>query len=415
MVIIGVFCIGAFTVTGCSSNKSSKTEETKKVIKFATFYSDKEQGGIYKEIAKDFEKVNSNIKVEVTANFGNDEKIKEALSEKNEFDIIGIKRNQLIEYAKAGQLTDISNVIQENKLENKLYKISLAYGSYNSKQYGIGDLPIVNEWFYNVDLFNKNKFKEPVNLKELSVIAKKLKAKSIIPVSVGAIDGWTVSTLFGMITAQTTGTSELTDDYGTDMNTFKNIASMNNAFSIFNDLSNSSIPMNCDSINYRQSVEDFVNGKAAILPAGSFAVELIDKLKPAGFNYSIFSKGVQMANKPLSQYSASASEVLTIPLNSKNSKEASEFIKYLFSDEAQKKFTDKGYHSVLVSANSYKSDVDKIILNHLQNSDSNSIMLFDNLEPTMLESLTMVLKDSIQGIVKSKEAWNRTLKFTFQR
>lgn len=412
IVILIVFATLLFG--GCGSKKKASEEETK-TIKFATFYSDKDQGGIYKDIAREFEKTNKDIKVKVETDFGNEDKIKEAYSQKGDFDIIGIKRNQLIEYAKSGLLSDMTKVIEENKLDKKLYKISLAYGSYNGTYYGIGDLPMSIEWFYNTEIFRKEKLEEPTNLNKLLTISKELKAKKIIPIGIGAMDGWTVSSLFGMISAQTSGINEFTSNYGADIDTFKKITSINTAFSVFSKLAGNAIPTNSDEVNYKQSVQDFVNGKTAILPVGSWVIELIDQIKPAGFKYSVFKNDVRFVNNPVSAYSASAGEVLTIPANSKNSKEAEKFIKYLYSDEVQKRFTDKGYISALISANKTEDETKKEILNHLASADNNSIMLMDNLNPTMLDSLTMVLKDELQSRVKPNEAWGRVLKFTYQR
>jgi ABC-type glycerol-3-phosphate transport system substrate-binding protein len=413
LALVGILLL---LLSSCSGkDKSSTKDEATKTIKFATFYSDKDQGGIYKDIAKEYEKNNKDIKVEVETDFGNEDKIKEAFGTKGDIDIIGIKRNQLIEYAKSGLLADITKVIDENELTKKLYKISLAYGNYNGKNYGIGDLPMSMEWFYNPDIFKRFNIKEPLNLQSLLTIAKKVNANKIIPIGLGAIDGFTINTLFGMITCQTTGVNELTSNYGSDMNAFKKIPNISTAFNIFSKLSGKAVLTNSDEVNYKQSVQDFVNGKTAILPAGSWAIELIDQTKPAGFNYKVFNENVLLTTNPKSLYSVSSGEVLTMPANSKNSKEAEKFLKFLFSDEVQKKFTEKGYVSALISANATENETKKLILKHIEAADNNSIMLMDNLEPTMLDSMTMVLKDELQGRVKPNEAWDRILKFTFQR
>lgn len=399
---------------GCSSKTKVGTEQSIKTIKFATFYSDKDQGGIYKDIARDFEKTNKEIKVEVVTDYGNEDKIKEAYSNKGNIDIIGIKRNQFMEYAKSGVISDISNMIDTNQYDKKLYKISLAYGNYNGKNYGIGDLPMSMEWFYNPKIFTNNHLTVPTNLKQLLLTAKKLKAKKLIPVGIGAIDGWTISTLFGMITAQTTGISEFTNNYGGDMTAFKKISNISKAFGVFSKLSGNAILTNSEEINYKQSVQDFINGKTAILPTGSWATELIDTTKSSDFNYSVLDN-LELTENPISQNSVTCGEVLTIPNNSKNSKEAEAFLKYLYSDEVQKKFVEKGYISSLISANSSENETKKLILKHIAAANDNSIMLMDNLESSMLESMTMVLKDVLQGRVKPNDAWDRTLKFTFQR
>jgi ABC-type glycerol-3-phosphate transport system substrate-binding protein len=412
-MIIILFSI-SITIGGCSP-KTKKIEENKKIIKFATFYPDKDKGEIYKEIAKEFEKINKNIKVEVTTDFGEDSKIRTAVTDKYQYDIIGIKRNLVIEFAKSGLIKDISDIIKENRLDKNLYKISLAYGNYNGKSYGIGDMPMSMEWFYNTGIFERNKLAEPANLKELQALIRKLNNKKFIPIDIGAIDGWTLNSFFGMIACQTTNVNEFVADYGTDSKSYGRITGMNTAFEIFGKLAGSGIKKNSDEINYKQSILDFVNGKAAILPAWSYTVDQIDKSKSSGFKYNVFKNNVALTASPISLYSASAGQVISIPSNSKNAKEASMFIKYLFSEEGQKKFAEKGYTTPLISGNNAENDVKKQILNHIEAADNNSMTIVDNIEPTMLQSLTMVLKDILQGRTKPKDAWNRVIKSTFQQ
>ena len=189
---------------------------------------------------------------------------------------------------------------------------------------------------------------------------------------------------------------------------------MNSAFDIFGKFVGTGIVKNSDEINYKQSILDFVNGKSAILPAWSYAVEAIDKSKSSGFKYSVFKNPVILSDNPLSTYSASAGQVISVPTKGKNTKEVNMFIKYLFSEEAQKKFTEEGYTSSLISANNAENDVKKYILNHIEAADNNSIIIIDNLEPTLLQSLTTVLKDIIQGNLKPKDAWNRVVKISFE-
>ncbi len=412
ILLIGilVFSIG---ITGCSSSKNKGEKKSdKNALKFATFYSGDEQGAVYKEIATAFEK-KEGIKVEVTTDYG-DDKIKEALSEKGGVDIIGLRRDQVIEYSKSGFITDLSDFIEEKGLSQKLYNISLAYGKYNGKSYGIGDMPITLEWFYNIDMLKKYDIQEPSNLDDLISISKKLKSKNIIPVEVGAMDGWTLGVLFGSITSQTVGISELTSSYGGDAKAFKDIPGMKEAFTIFGKLSSNSIPKNSIDINYRQSVDDFINGKVAFLPAISSAASLIEQIKPSGLNYKVLETPISFVEKPISKVSVSAGQVIALPSNSKKGKDAQKFLEFLFSEEAQKIITEKGYMSSLIAANNKEIKVKGQIASHLEMSNDNSIFLIDNLETKMVENTTKILQDILEGRLKGSEGWSRTLKLTFQ-
>lgn len=411
-MLIGIV-VFSIAVSGCSSSKNKKeSKNDKNTINFATFYSDDEQGVVYKEIAAAFEK-KEGIKVQITSDVS-DDKIKEALSGEGGFDIIGLRRDQVIEYARSGFIKDLSDFIEEKGLPQKLYNVCLAYGKYNGKTYGIGDMPVTLEWFYNIDMLKKYNLKEPENLNDMINIGKTLKSKNLIPVEVGAMDGWTLSALFGAITAQTTGISDLTSSYGGDAKAFENIPGMSKAFEIFGELSNNSIPKNSIDINYRQSVDDFVNGKVAFLPAISTTAKLIEDIKPTGLNYQVLETPVSFVEEPAAKVSASGGQVIALPSNSKKEKDAKKFLEFLFSEEAQKIITEKGYTAPLISANNKESKIKGQIANHLEMTNDNSIFLIDNLEAKMGENITKILQDILEGRLKGSEGWKRVLKLTFQ-
>jgi ABC-type glycerol-3-phosphate transport system substrate-binding protein len=412
LVITLIVCL---ILSGCSNKDNKQEANGKTTIKVATLYSEKDQGAAYKEIAKKFEENNPDIKVEIITDYADETKIKETLSKSGDIDVLGIKRNQVIEFARSGLIADLSQVLEENQLEKKLYKVSQGYGKYNGKTYGIGDMPMVIEWFYNVDMFNRLGLKEPTNLKELKTVSSKLKNNQINPIAIGAMDEWTLGMFFGMITAQTTGVVELTSHYGSDSQAYKDVQGIRNAFNIYGDLIGSSIPKSNADINYRQSIDDFVKGKAAILPAGSWAIQVIDEIKPSGFQYKTFEQGINFVENPVSKYSATAGQILVLSSKSKNTKEAQKFISYLLSEEAQKIFVEKGYISSLMAANSDESTVKRQILSHIEQTDDNSVMIIDNLEPKMAENTTRVLQDMLEGRVKASEAWDRILKITFKQ
>lgn len=412
-ILISILLVVTQLLTGCSKGKN-KDKKEKGTIKFATFYSSKEQGEIYKKIAKEYEKQNEGVKIDLITDFGDDEEVKKSLSEKGDIDILGIRRDQVIEYARSGFIIDISDFIEEKELNRKLYKVSLAYGKYNGKSYGIGDMPTTMEWFYNVDMFNKYGIKEPKSIKELKSTCSKLKSKKITPIGIGGLDGWNLMMMFGMITAQTSGISEFNSKYGSDGDSFKDIKGINQAFSIYGDIIKSCIPSNNSDINYRQSIDDFVKGKCAILPAMSNTMDVIEKAKPSAFQYGVFELPVKFIEEPVSNISASGGQVLVIPSNTKNKEQAYRFLEFLFSEDAQKITTEAGYTSSLILANSSENKVKSNLFAHLEMTDDNSIMLIDNLNPDMSEITGRVLQEIQEGRLKSSEGWKRILKFTFK-
>lgn len=412
VILIGILAF-SIAVSGCSNSKDKEEKKSdKNAIQFATFYSSDEQGAVYKEIADAFEK-KEGIKVNIITDYS-DEKIKETLSQKGDVDIIGLRRDQVIEYSKSGFIVDLSDFIAEKGLSQKLYDISLAYGKYNGKTYGIGDMPITLEWFYNADMLEKYNLKVPKKLDDLISISKTLKNNNKIPVEVGAMDGWTLAILLGGITSQTTEISELTSSYESDGEAFENIKGMEEAFTLFGKLSSNSIPKNSVDINYRQSVDDFVNGKVAFLPAISTTVNLIEQIKPNGLNYQVLETPISFVEEPVSRVSASAGQVIALPSNSNKRKNAEKFLEFLFSEEAQKIVIDKGYTSPLIAVNNKESKIKGQIAEHLEITNDNSIFLIDNLKNEMAENTTKILIDILEGRVKGSDGWKRIIKLTFQ-
>ncbi|CDF57777.1 ABC transporter substrate-binding protein [Thermobrachium celere] len=404
-----------FMFSGCGLMNKKQEEKTK--IKFATFYSQKSEEKIvevYKKIIEEYKKKNDKVEIELVTEYADENKIKNDVAS-GEVDLIGLKRGQIIEFAKAGMLTDLTQFFSEKELDKKIYDASLGYGLYNDKIYGFNDMPLTMEFFYNVDLFKKYNLQEPKTLNELFDVCKKLKSKGIVPMEVGALDNWTLSILFSQINAQTTGSIEVTAKYNTDKNGYQTLMGIDKSFDVYEKLIKNALAKGSLDINYRQSVDDFIKGKTAILPAGAWAQKLIDEIKPANFNYSVFTEPLKFIDEPISMFAAAGGQTIAVPQKSKNAKEVQAFLEYLLSEEAQKKFVEAGYISPLKSANSNDNEIQDKLLNHLNSTDKNSILFIDNIPSKMLDVLSKILYDMFEGRVKANEAWDKVLKMTYQQ
>lgn len=414
--ILIVLLTAAIICSGCNKSKNNTPSDKSTVnIKIGVFYAEDEQGKVYKNLAKAYMEENPGSKVEVVYNYSNKDEISKALSSEGGIDVIGLTRSQLIEYSKSGYLKDISSLSNEMDYDNILYPICLSYGSYNGKLYGIGDMPMTMEWFYNKDIFDKYNLSVPKNYNELKTLCKTLKSKGIIPVSLGGMDGWTTSLLLGTITAQTAGSSDLTSNYGSDKKAFSSIDAIYDSFDILGDIFSNCIDDDCGKINYIQSIKDFANGDAAILPALSTTKATIDDMKSKGLSYGVFDNGVAFSNNPKSKYSASAAQILAIPTNSLKQDDAMEFIKFVFSEKGQSIFTDNKFIAPLKSVNNEGNDINKAILSHLEATNDDSIMFYDNISPDMLSNADTVLANVADGIVDTDDAWNKILNLTFSK
>lgn len=405
------------TTLSCSSQKQSdnSSDNTTKnnTITFATFYDSEEQGKIYTSIAKSYEDTNPGIKVELIHNYTDEKEIVDNLSNSPKIDIMGLTRNRFVKYAKSGYLADITSYINENDYNSTLYPITLSYGKLNDKYYGIGDLPMSVEWFYNVDLFEKYNLEEPKDLEDLISISRKFKSNKIIPISLGAMDGWTIDMLLDLITSQTVGADVFTSAYGSDIESFQNIDDMNTSFNILSKVFTNCIATNAKSINYKQSIDDFIEGKAAILPAMSKAMDIIDEDKSSKFNYNVFESPIKFVDNPASLYTATSVQVLAVPNNSSKQEEAKKFLSYIYSESSQKEFRKQGYISPLIDIDSSEDDMNQKVLEHLSRTNDDSILLYDNVSETMQQNTTKILQDMLSKNVSAADAWEKILNLTF--
>lgn len=411
-IYVSLLIIAALFLTSCGGN-SKKDDNTKKenvTLLFTTFYEEGAQAEGYKEIISAFESSHPNIKINFQAGGTNyDEKISTAMQTGKGPDIIGLQRQNMISYAQKGDLKDISSWVQSQGLRDKYYGVATGYGKFDNKYYGLGDLPETVEWFYNPDLFKRAGVKEPSDLNGLISICSKLKKYTQTPIAIGAKDDWALDTFFGLITGQTINTQDLSKAYSLNTgDSLKSLSGAGTAVNIFEQLVESgAINKKLSDYSYAGAVNAFVNGKAAILPMGSWAVDKIEKEKPRSFNYNVFSTPVQLTASPASKISATAVQVITVNSKTKHEKEAMEFMTYLFSSDAQKIFAQKDGASGMKSANgASQNSIKQSIFSHLDMTDENSTMYIDNISSRMMNSTGDDLVKLMTGKLQPNAVWN---------
>lgn len=411
-IYVSLLIIAAIFLTSCGGN-SKKDDNTKKenvTLVFTTFYEEGAQAEGYKEIISAFESSHPNIKINFQAGGTNyDEKISTAMQTGKGPDIIGLQRQNMISYAQKGDLKDISSWVQSQGLRDKYYGVATGYGKFDNKYYGLGDLPETVEWFYNPNLFKKAGVKEPSDLNGLISICSKLKKYTQTPIVIGAKDDWALDTFFGLITGQTINIQDLSKAYSLNTSdSLKSLSGAGTAVNIFEQLVESgAINKKLSNYSYADAVNAFVNGKAAILPMGSWAVDKIEKEKPKSFNYNVFSTPVQLTASPASKISATAVQVITVNSKTKHEKEAMEFMTYLFSSDAQKIFAQKDGASGMKSANvASQNSIKQSIFSHLDMTDENSTMYIDNISSRMMNSTGDDLVKLMTGKLQPNAVWN---------
>jgi len=88
-------------------------------------------------------------------------------------------------YAKVGVLVPLDKYVKESGLDKQLAPLALEVGKYREKIYSIPKTFESMGIIYNKTLFEKNGWKPPVNREEWETLCNGIKAKNILPVSMG--------------------------------------------------------------------------------------------------------------------------------------------------------------------------------------------------------------------------------------
>jgi raffinose/stachyose/melibiose transport system substrate-binding protein len=184
--------------------------------------------------------------------------------------------------------------------------------------------------FYNKDMFAANGLEVPTTYQAFLDVCEALKAKDILPVSIGIKDGWPQIMLANMIA----GTDLLAKDpgWGAERNAdtvkFNNpdlVKAMEKYQYICQNYAGDSLP----SITYTQMLEQFFTGKAGMLPMGSWVnAEVAKGLQD--FEVGWFPMpGDDNANV----LSVFVNEGLSISSYTKYPEVCKDFVKFFFSDK----------------------------------------------------------------------------------
>lgn len=203
-------------------------------------------------------------------------------------------------------------------------------GKIDGKQYVANYKKQIIGVFYNKDMFAENNLEVPTTYADLVAACETLKAKGIIPVSLGLKDGWPTGQLANMFF----GTDVLAKDpeFGAKRNAdtvkFNNPDSLH-AMQKFQEITTKYCGDSVESVTYTQMLEQFFNGDAAMLPIGSWVnAEVAKGLQD--FEVGWFPlPGDENANV----LSVFVNEGLSIGANTQYPEVCKDFVKFFFSNK----------------------------------------------------------------------------------
>lgn len=402
MNIKRMFSIGLLILicTGLIFAAGSKEGDTidEVTLRVATYHTVTDRAKGLPSVIEKYEEMNPHISIDLWATAtGYHEAIRTQFSAGEAPDITGTTHDRFLDYAAKGLLFDLTDMFYQNGLDKSLYGLCVGWGGVGDKIYGIAGGPAPIEWFYNVEIFEELGLSEPTTKEEMMEISKTIKEAGYIPLLWGAQDTWTGLAVLGMLTAQTMGLDPVNS--AIKSNEWQ-LEELRESLEIIKEFKESGvIDTDMTGIGYDGSVEMFVNGKVAMFPMGSWVISNFESTKPAGFQYSSFTKPVLFTDNPYALWSASGGQLWTIPKDSEYTDEAVDFLLHLFSEESQTTIAKEGnLLSSVIAANTGRSDDSfKLVLTHLDETNEHSGMLIDYIPSSVKDPLGIGIRSLING------------------
>jgi len=172
------------------------------------------------------------------------------------------------DFAKTGNLLDITPILTELGLNDKFYNLSEF--TVDGKVYGLPLAGFVEGFFYNKKIFADNNLQVPKTWDELVKVADTLKAKSITPIALSAKDAWVIGMPANTLWVRAAGADIVPkiaagEAKWTDANVVAGFAKLEemNKGGFFS--------KNSLGLGYAQAQAEFRTGKAAMIFDGSWA------------------------------------------------------------------------------------------------------------------------------------------------
>jgi raffinose/stachyose/melibiose transport system substrate-binding protein len=113
----------------------------------------------------------------------------------------------MYEYAKNGQIADLTSYMNANNYKSKFLDAAIAQASYQGKIWAVPTENVaVCSFFYNKEIFDRYNLKVPATIRELEAVCDTLKRNGVTPFSLANKTQWTGSMYFMFFATRRGGT-----------------------------------------------------------------------------------------------------------------------------------------------------------------------------------------------------------------
>jgi raffinose/stachyose/melibiose transport system substrate-binding protein len=297
------------------------------------------------------------------------------------------------DYAKAGQLTDITDWWNAHKAAFTLPDSQIVKDActYEGKVYCIPwDLYTNNQLYYNPDLLKQYNLTPPRTLDELKATAAKLAGTGITPVALYSKDGWPAAQWWYLLSIQRCGVATVKAAVAGQGAGWSEPC-FTQAAQDLADLGKAGVfPQGVAGSDYNAQLSLFTSGKALFMNTGTWFEQTIAETPP--------TFQVQVAPLPLAdpahggQLLGGVNEVFGVPARGKHPQQALEFLDTLAKPASGQAFAKAGVMNFVVGASDalpprLKSAWDTAVT-QIDGGD-NLVTYFENLVPPSVGSDAM--------------------------
>lgn len=332
VALTGLTAVAALSLSACGQKQNSSSS---KKVTIEYFNQKKEMSGTLKEIIKDFEKKNPNIRVKEVDVPNPGTVLKTRILAGDVPDVINIYPQNIDfqEWAKAGYFLDMTHAPYIKNIKNH-YADSFKV---NGKIYNVPLSANVYGFFYNATEFKKLGIKPPKTWAQFEQIVKKIKASGKAPFAVAGSEPWTLNGYHQLSLATITGGATQANKllrYSAPNGIKVNNPAIQKDFNRL-DLLRFNSQTNWRGASYNDAIVSFASGKSLIMPNGSWALPLINAQKPK-FKVRTFAFPADKAGHEMTV--GSGDLALSISASTKHRKACEKFVAYMTTPAAMQKY-----------------------------------------------------------------------------
>lgn len=340
-IIILISSIALLFLNGCENRETPEPV----VLKLASSKAAKETKKIWNDIARDFNKQMPNVSVQY---FGMDDEHYESaglaslLLYENPDLYFEWGGKRVEKRMNDGTAYDMTGELESGPWKSRFSNAAWDGAKVNGKIYMLPYFgQVSNVFWFNSSIFDKYQLKKPDSWEQFLTVCETLKKNGVTPIVIGNKDLWTGGNVMGHLVSRVVGEKEYHRSLARErtfyredfLKAFKYIATIWNR---------GYVNSNVNGLSAADAVSEWIQGKGAIHPLGSWTIELVIDSGVKGFTYDFFNLPAIEGEKGDQTSVLGLNVGFIVNQKSKHKKEAIELLKFMTREDVISKFTSIG-------------------------------------------------------------------------